>query len=223
MAQQTGAQTVQGAQQVQQQVGQVGQLATQEQAAQSQKALTGLSEGAAAENLTGRERLARLSDQAAREMYDSRVKFQQDELGRTFWNERQLADYAKLEARSQEELKSYAQKTDQITKDALRIQEAAYRKLEEALQNEQALREQGMNDAQIRELQGLKARAERDIQRKRADAAARSGMFATIGTIAGAVIGGIYTGGAGAPAGAAAGAAIGGGLGTAIGGATSGG
>ena len=211
-AQQAGQQQVQQAQQIQQAEQQVGALSLQEQGATAQKAVTGLTEGARADELSGRARLAKVSEEAARELYDGRLKFAQDELGRTHFQERQLADYARLNARNEEELKNYAQRADQITKDAMRVKEAAYKKLASALESEQLLREQGMDSSQIKQLYVMKQAWDKKLAKEKREAAVKSSAWAVGGMAVGAVAGGFI----GGPAGAAAGATIGSGLGQAV-------
>jgi hypothetical protein len=144
-------------------------------------------------------------------MFDSRLQFSKDELGRAFLNERQLADYARMQARSAEELKNYELRARNIERNVELLQKAAYDKISQALKDEQQLRELGYSAEQIQQLGQARAAMVKGLEKKRADAAARQGIWSVGGGIVGAVGGAIATGGN--PAGAMAGYQVGSGLG----------
>lgn len=210
-AAQSGQQALQQAGQMQQANQQISSLAVGAQQQANQAQLAGASLGVGQEQLEGRARLANLSEQAATELYDARTQFQKDEMGRTFMNQRQLADFAKSQATSDQQFQNYAQKAQQVQKDSARIQTAAYEKLASALQDQQKLVQMGYNKQQIQELADYKRALQAKLEKDKADAAAKSGLWSTVGGIGGAVVGAF----AGGPAGAVAGYSVGSGLGRA--------
>lgn len=89
------------------------------------------------------------------ELFDGSMRFEQDELGRTVLNDRQLADYAVTSAKSQEELADYEQEVNQ------------------ALERKQALLQQAFSilsqtEAQVFERE--QTEANQDLQRRIAEA-----------------------------------------------------
>lgn len=202
---QAGQFAVKQAEQQQQQQQQLGGLALEAQKAATQKTLTGLEEGNKAELMSSREKLNKLSEDAAKELFDKQMQFAKDEQGRAFMNERQIADYMRLKAGNDEQFKAYAQKAQQIQKNTMRIQEAAYRKLEEALQNEQKLRQLGYDEEMIKDLRKLKDQMQSDLQSKQAMAEQKAGFWTAVGTMAGGAFGGV----GGAQLGAGVGSLIG--------------
>lgn len=145
MAQQAGtAQVAQVGQQAQAQQ-QISGLAQQVQQLNDTKALNDQRLGLGQQQFEGAQQLAQISEQAKQEMYDSRRQFQQNEQGRTFSNERQLADYAKLRAGTDEQFQNYVQSTAQLEQRKTDLLQAAYNKTAEQLQF------QGQQAIQIRQ------------------------------------------------------------------------
>lgn len=204
-----GQQAVQQAGQLQQQQQQVGGMALDAQKQATQKTLTGIEEGNKAEEMSGRDKLNNISEDAAKELFDKQMVFAKDENGRTFMNERQIADYMKTKATSDEQLKNYAQKAQQIQKTSMRIQQAAYDKLTSALEDESKLSNMGYDKDMILQLRELKQQMESDLQQKQANAEKSGFFWGAVGTVFGAAAGG------------SSGAAAGGGLGQAFGSANS--
>lgn len=210
VAQNQGAAMVQAAQQNLAGQGQVAGVAQQAQATDIKGQLNALQNKAQQEQIGAAERLGKLSADAKKEVLDSRLQFQKDEMGRTFLNDRQLADWAKLNTKSEQDFQNYAQTAKQVSDRNIYALESAYKKLEQQLQFEQARGGQIQDQKLTMELAQAKSELEKKIQTARAAAANRAQIFGTVGMIAGAV-GGAFIGG---PAGAAAGASVGSGLGT---------
>lgn len=254
-AQQTGAamaaqagqeqvQRIQNAAQSQAQIAQMGQqlqgLELQKQQAQAQM---GLKEQA----MSDAERLGQISEAAKQEMFDSRLKFQKDEMGRQFLNERQLADYAALRARTNEDWQNYVQRSEQMSKRKELVLQAAQQKLLQQIQFENQEINQIRDQLSRKGITEREAAAKRDIlqqkmqldlqlktqlaqleaaqkraQSRAASTKARNTAIGTVvGSVAGAVVGGILgtaaAPGAGTAVGAAAGASAGGQLGGGLG------
>ena len=137
-AQQMGAQASQ----------QQAQIATQAQAAQGQQAIqeakraqqqADLAEKKTAmieQDMLNRRRieqesqLNRLGRDVKAELMDSRRQFEKDARGERFANQRQLADYMVLNAKSQEEFAGWAQQMEQDLQTDVAMMEQAYRVFE---------------------------------------------------------------------------------------------
>lgn len=233
-----GQQQVQGAEQGLQQQGQVAQLGQQAGALQSQANVASLQAGAKDQQLDGIQKLAAISEDAKKEMYDSRRQFAQDQMGQKFSNERQLADYARMKSGSEDQWQDYVQQTDQIYDRKSQMLSSAQSKISTQLQFQQdevnqirdqlATRKMSEQErtAQQRILSDRLAQAERlraaenqlkiSIAKEAADKANRKARNAAIGSTVGAVAGGV-AGSFGGPGGTVAGATIGSSVGGAAG------
>lgn len=233
-AKQTGDQAVANAQQGVQQQQQVAQLGQQQQGIEAQQRVSDLQAGAREQAMSNEQKLANISEQAKQEMFDSRKKFAEDELGRKFTNDRQMADYVVSQAKSQQDLLDYQQKVDQLSKRSQQASETALNKVSQQLKAENALANQLQDQLsqkgitaneqenlrtlyaqkvdQINKLQQSEIALKLQLQKNQADAANRSSMISSIFSIAGAV-GGAVVGG---PAGGMAGASLGAGAGSLI-------
>ena len=216
--QQTGQQQAQAAQQMVQQAGQVGQLQLGEQKMSGQQVVFGAQQAAEKQELDNVQRLSQLDMNAKKELYDNEISFKRDEAGRTLFNQRQLADYVKQNAVSDEQFKNYAQQAEQISKRNLQAMESAYNIIAENLKQQWAVAEQNKDQAAQKQIQEIKIELEKRMAKARARAANNMGAWTAGGTVVGAVAGGvagsIIAPGAGTAAGAAAGASIGGALGS---------
>ena len=219
--QQTGQQQAQAAQQMVQQAGQVGQLQLGEQKMSGQQAVFGAQQAAEKQELDNVQRLSQLDMNAKKELYDNEISFKRDEAGRTLFNQRQLADYAKQNAVSDEQFKNYAQQAEQVSKRNLQAMESAYNIITENLKQEWAVAEQNKDQAAKKQIQEIQIELQKRMAKARARAANNMGAWTAGGTVVGAVAGGvagsIIAPGAGTAAGAAAGASTGGALGSYIG------
>lgn len=219
--QQTGQQQAQAAQQMVQQTGQVGQLQLGEQKMSGQQAVFGAQQAAEKQGLDNVQRLSQLDMNAKKELYDNEISFKRDEAGRTLFNQRQLADYVKQNAVSDEQFKSYAQQAEQISKRNLQAMESAYNIIAENLKQQSAIAEQNKDQAAKKQIQEIQIELQKRMAKARARAANNMGAWTAGGTVVGAVAGGVagsfLAPGAGTAAGAAAGASTGGALGSYIG------
>lgn len=215
---QTGAQQVEAAKQMVQQVGQLGQLKLGEQQMAAQQKVAQQQQAARQQEITNAERLGRLDLAAKKELYDSEIQFKKDEAGRTLFNDRQLADYAIRNARSEEEYRKYAQDAQLLAKRDLQATEIAFNMVMEDLKQRWAVAEQRKDQAAKEEIARIEAAAKAAMEKKRAKAANKAAMWQAGGMIVGAVVGAVaapFTGGVINPStGAMIGAQAGSGLGT---------
>lgn len=180
---------------------------TKEEAAQAERLQKlGIDTEARVSFLTNKQRedLSKLGRDVKQQLFDSRLQFERDDMGRKFSNERQMADWAVATANSREELAGRLQTIQQASERELILLRAAHAKLSQALQ-------QGFDDEK-RELdqasKGRMIQAKADLERQiEAKAARGAAMGNIISGIASGAVAGFMAGG---PAGAAAGAGIGG-------------
>lgn len=164
------------------------------------------------------ERLSSKNRELKDALFDNEMKFQQDELGRTAWNERQLLDWKVTQAKSQQELAEYEQEVQQMHEKRTTLLKTAQAKIKQALANGFDENEQKLNNAQTIRLTEAKLALDKKIAQEKAEKAASNallvGAFTVLGTAVGAVVG------FGAP-GAMAGGAIGAGVGNMVAGSKS--
>lgn len=219
LAQQAGAQQSQAAQQGVQQAGQVGQLGLAESARQQQADIASQQAGVREQQMGQAERFAKLNEGLKKQLYDDQMKFQKDELGRTQFNEVQLADYARANAKSDEQLRNYSQRAQQLSKRKQQMMEHAHKMVMADLDHKHKMAEKSKDQESIVEIEMMKRGANEQMAKQAAKAANTAAMWQTGGTIAGGVAGAVF----GGPAGAAIGAQVGGAVGGLLGGGGGGG
>ena len=207
----SGQQTIAQAQQGLQNQQNLGQLALGEQQMQQTGQIAGqeLSLEQHREKLASK--LASISEEATRKVFDSRMEFQVDEMNRTHFNERQLADFAVMQARNKEDLAKWEQESHHAHKRKIQLLETMHKKVLAAMQEEFAKSEQSKSQDQIQLLKQMEKDMAEKIRKEKQEAANKGGMWSAAGTVVGTVIG-AYVGG---PAGASAGGKIGGAAGEA--------
>lgn len=230
-AEQAGSQQVQNVMQQGQQLAQLAQTGQQVQGQTFQNNLQDARRGAQNQAFQGEQKLAAISSDAKKEMFDSRKQFAQDQLGAKFANERQLADYARLRAGTEQEWQSFVQKADQAQKRSSQLLDTSYQKIAQQLAFENdainQIRDQANNKsltvqqqaanqeilrqklAQREELMRAELAVKQSIAKKQAKAGNNTQMWVAGGTIVGAVAGGFFGGPAGAMAGGSGGGAAG--------------
>lgn len=218
LVQNAGQQQAQQAEQQVQQGQQVGELGLAQQAQEAESRLAGLKSGAREQEMGNVERLASISEKAKQELYDDQMQFKKDEAGRTLMNERQLMDYAKLNAQNDEQLKNYEQMANQLHDRKIMVMETAQKQLIERLNFENSKMQQKQDQNLKLELEGMIRSATGQIQREKDRAANRKAGWTAGGAIVGGVIGGVAGGPGGAKAGAQGGGAAGGAMGGNVGG-----
>ena len=209
VAQVKGQEQLKAQEQQVQQAQQQRQLQASEQKIQKVKQLMQTKQQLTQQQMENNSALDGLGMNLRQEYVDSVMKFKKDEIGRSVFNERQLADWAALKARNEEEFAEYEQSVLQAIEKKNRIMEQAFKIVSQKLEQDSTAAEQ----RQDQEAKLKIAAIQKDLQKRQSDArkkAAKSAMlFTTGGTILGAIAGSVVPG-AGTAAGAAAGAAIGG-------------
>ncbi len=209
-AQQTGQAQVQQAQQNVAVNQQAGGMAVQQKANELQQNIATLKRGQDTQQLSDEQQFANLSQQAKQEMFDSRMQFSKDEMGRTMFNERQLADYAVSHARDQQQLADYAQSAQQIQQRKAQALTAAQARISQELEFQNSLDIQKQDNQLKQQLTQAKYDLDKKLAKDRADAANRAGIFSTVLGIGGAAAGGMAGGPAGAGVGMGLGSSVGG-------------
>lgn len=221
VAQTIGAQQAQQAAQIQlqqQQAGQqraisAGQQALAQDKMQKQQELFTRSQAVNQKARYLENELARISQGAKDKLLDQQLTFKRDELGRTLWNERQLADYKLTTAKNEEEFNDYRQQAENLYERKIRMMEMAQKKLEQVLQQGYLKENQRLDQASRLRIAQAAAEMQKKIAREKARANSKMAMWTGVGTIVGAGLGALT----GTPQGIALGAQMGGAFGTAIG------
>lgn len=132
--------------------------------------------------------LGRMDSSLKQNVIDRQLQFREDELGRTAFNQRQLADWAVTQAKSAEEFKNYKQMVQQESEKKMTMLRVAQAKIKQELQQEyQKESARADRDLQLR-LTKAKAAIDEKIRKEQAEAANRAMLWNGIGTLAGAGI-----------------------------------
>lgn len=209
-----------------------GQLGIAQQGQQVKELGTSLQSGVQSNQMAQEQMLSDVSLKAKTEIYDARRKFAQDQAGLKFANDKQLSDFARLQATSQQDYQNYqtnlqvaydrkGQMLDIASKkiaSELQFQNDQMNQLQDQVQRQTLTGAQQTNARnilagkieQINQLSQARVNLENQIKEQQAAAADAQMRAQAIGTIAGAAAGGIATE---SPQGAQAGASLGSGLG----------
>ena len=213
-AQQSGAIQMQAASRTNEQVSQVGQMALQEDKMQKNQELFTRQQAITQKNRAYTNQLAGMDNNLKDQLLDQQLSFRTDEFGRTLFNERQLADFAVMQATSQADLDKFEQTVNQQSQRRMQILQTAQAKIKQALE-QNFMREGQALDQQTRmALAKMKQEAEAKIRKEKNKRNGRAAMFQGGLTILGAGAGALIAGPGGYAAGASAGAALGGGVGS---------
>jgi replicative superfamily II helicase len=145
---------------------------------------------------TAENRLTALGMTTKQELFDSTMRFEQDELGRTMFNERQLLDYAITHARKIEDFQNYEQTISQMSERRMRLMQVAQSRLEQALKQSFTEEQTELSQEAKLGLARAKAALEEKIKREKANAQNRASMWSAIGGTAAAAIAIAIPGGA---------------------------
>lgn len=208
-AQQAGAIQVQTAQKTAQQTQQVGQMALQEDKMQKNQELFTRQQALNQRNRALTNQLARLDSNLKDRLLDQQLQFKKDEFGRTIWNERQLADFAILQAKTQVDLDKFEQMIDQQSRRRLQIMQTAQAKLKQVLEQNYLREGQELDQATRMEIARLRKAAAEKEAREKAKRASFGAMLQGGLVVAGAVAGWTIAGPAGGTAAQAAAATLG--------------
>lgn len=165
------------------------------------------------------QRLFHLNAAAKQELVDKEMQIKTDTLGRQVLSTRQAADWAITNAKNQEELKDFAQKSQIAMERKAQIIKHAYALVQQEMKEQSAKGMQEQNQAFTMEMRGLSKGLQKwidDLEAKGTKFSQQMTMGGTIvGGVVGGVVGGYFTGGTGAVQGAMGGAVIGGAAGQA--------
>jgi hypothetical protein len=156
-----------------------------------------------------RKDLANLGNDVRQKTFDSRLRFERDEMGRKFTNERQLMDYKVANMKSKIELQDFSQQMTQAYKRKSQLMTITISKLQEALERGYLSEKQQLDAEASQKLQEMVWQMEDQLRKDKAKANNTSMILKGVGAVAGGIIGGYFTGGLGAAGGAAVGEAIG--------------
>lgn len=210
-AAEAGTQAVQNAQKTVAQQGQIGQLGLAEQARQGRAEIGSAQLGAGQEKMDQVQQFANLDQSLKQKLYDDTMKFQKDELGRTVFNENQLADYYRTKVQNQEEFKNLAQKAQQASKRSLLMIQKAYELEQEDLKNQYEAAKQAGDQATMKQIKQSQFDNDQAMQRQKNRDANNAAVWTAGGTIAGGAVGAMAGQSAqGANVGAGVGGALGG-------------
>lgn len=190
-AQATAAQAqplLQVQEQAQKQAAQMGQLALQQQQQDSQRRLQERQLDQSRAQRQFENQLNTLNSNVKQRLFDDQLQFQKDELGRTFFNERQLMDYKLATAKSQVEMRDFEQKLRQAGSRKMQLLKSAQAKLTQELQQNFAKGQQELDQASTKKLVEAKRAIEEKIRREQAAARNRASMVSAIGTLGGIAI-----------------------------------
>lgn len=207
----------QAAGQQQQALAQVGGQMVQQQGMNQQDRLSKLSRSLQEKSRTLTTRLSQLDENAKNRILDNQLQFQRDEMGRTLFNERQLADFALLQATNAEDIRNYQQTVEQLSRRKLQMLQSAQTILTQQLELDYQRESRQLSQEQTLKLQRAKQELQNKIAKEQAERANRAGMNSAIGGmlggVGGAVVGNILAPGVGGPTGAMMGQQLGSGLG----------
>jgi hypothetical protein len=206
-----GQAQVQAAQKDLQQQSQVAGAIQQEQGQEIQSGLQKRQQASKTRLRSITNQIGTLSNNLKQDIFDKQTQFQKDELGRTYWNERQLADWKIKQVKSDEELAEFEQNISQEFEKKMALLQASEKSIRQRLEQEMQKSEQDQDQALMQRLQNAEIELQRKQQKAQARAAQNAMIMGAAGTIIGAGIGTWIAPGVGT----AAGASIGGGLGTA--------
>ena len=211
---QAGQEQVGRAQQMLETAGQLAKLGQQETALAGAAKTGAMQEAARQEQLSQVDRLAKFDANAKRELFDKELQFRKDASNQTFFSERQLADYKKQSAVSDEQYRNYANQAQNYHKRNIASLEAVYNKLAEIEKNNFQIGEQRLDQAAKKEIQGLLADAKRRVAEAQRKAANNTQMWSVGLGIAGGVAGAFTGTPQGVMIGYQAGSAVGGTIGS---------
>lgn len=213
-----GQQIVGVAQQEAQQRAQVEEQRQRENSLQKQQQLIEKSQAVRKLQTNLQQELAAFDARTKQELFDNQMTFQKDDLGRTLFNEQQLADYALSKAKTQEELAKYEMQAQQASERRLQLLRAAHAKIQQAATQTFTSEQTELDQQTQLALIEKKRQIEEKIKREQTAARNRASIWTAAGTIVGVSAGAAASMLPGmqvfAPALISGGAAIGGGLGS---------
>jgi hypothetical protein len=184
IAGEAGKQQVSAAGQMVESAGQLAKLGQQEAALVGGEKIAGMQQAAQKESLGQAERLAALDNAAKREVFDAQLQFKKDTADQTQFTQRQLIDYARLNAKTDDEFKTWAQKAQQTSQRNIQILRTINDRLEETLRSGYVKGKQKLDQESRLELARLKRENDAAIAKARANGANTAMMWQAGGALA---------------------------------------
>lgn len=189
-AAQKGQANLAAAQSTVQQQGQLGQMALSHQAQMNQSQVQERQLGLQKKQRELENSLASLGENAKKEIFDSNMQFQKDELGRTRLNEQQLMDWKITQMKNANELAAFKQQVAQMSARKMQYLRTLHAKLSQKIE-QNAKAEMGEQDRATQErILRLKLSTETSMMNEQRDAQRRMQKFVAAGTIIGTIAGG---------------------------------
>lgn len=189
---------LQAAQQNVQQQGEIAKRQLQEKQATEQRKQMQRRLGSMQRDREFKDLIAKVDNNAKNKLIDAEMQFQQDRFGRTKFTERQLMDFAILQAKDENELQKYADNVRRATENEIYMIKHATRMLEQELKNQLELDHTKRDNAYIAELAKRKHNLEMKMRKKQADKANRASMISTVAAVGVTAAAVYFTGGAAA-------------------------
>lgn len=162
------------------------ELGMQNQARAQQAALQARKTALGVSIRNAEQSLAALGASTKQQLFDATIVFEQDELGRTVFNERQLLDYAAIHAKDIEALQDYEQAISQMSERRMRLLQVAQQKIQQELTQAYTAEQSALNQESQLALGRMKAAIDEKIKKDKANAANRAGIWSVVGGIAAA-------------------------------------
>lgn len=213
MTQAAGEAQLAGAQQVQNQQVQLGQLGLQQRAAEQRE--KGFEQGVqlSKQQMAIGNKLSQIDRKLKNELLDKQMKFEKDQAGRTLFNERQLLDWAVVNARNEEEFKNYQYEAQKQQERKMKLLNRMNAVATKALEQGYIAHNKPLNQQSQLLIAQIKSGSEAASNKAAAKARQKAMMWQQGGQAVGTGIGAIW-----GPVGAAVGGAIGSLVGGALGG-----
>lgn len=158
--------------------------------------------------LQQQEDLAAIDQNLKDAIFGARQTFKMDQGRQQLSNEIQLADFAMMTAKNEDEALNKLQSIQHAHDMKINILEQAYKTISQQIESESAIQRNRLDNEQVEQLAQMKAKLKKDLARSKKTAALAAGMLSAAGMIAGTMMGGPVVGAAGAAVGSAAGTGI---------------
>lgn len=142
-----------------------------------------------------RKDLNKLGNNIKQELLDSRIAFDKDEAGRKFSNDRQLADFAASEAKTQQEFEARMGSIANAARQNSILQESINNRLAEIVRQGYIETSGDLDNAQRVKLAGLQTEARKQAEKAKADAGNKLLTGQALGTLVGIGVAAMVPGG----------------------------
>ena len=157
-----------------------------------------------------RDQLNRLGGDVKDQLVDARMRFERDDMGRKFTDERQLADWVTANAKTDQQAQDSLREMQQTQQRKVQILEAAQKAVMVSMQQGFTANQSQLDNDQRYKLATLASNLRAKIARETADIRNKYGIYSAAGGLIGGVAGAFVGGPAGAVVGSSVGSAVGG-------------